>query len=51
MIRLLVIKIEHQRTVKQIKENITAVTPSLEELFSDKNGTKENNYEPYRCAG
>ena len=51
MIRLLVIKIEHQRTVKQIKENVTAVTPSLEELFSDKNDTKENDYEPYRCTG
>ena len=37
MIRLLVIKIEHKRKVKQIKENVTAVTPSLEELFSDKN--------------
>ena len=51
MIRLLIMRTEHQRTVKQIKENVTAEIPSLEELLSDKNDTKENDYEPYRFAG
>lgn len=51
MIRLLIMRTEHQRTVKQIKEHATAEIPSLEELLSDKNDTKENDYEPYRFAG
>ena len=49
LIRLLIMKTEHQRTAKQIQEKVVAVTPSLEELLSDD--TKENDYEPYRYAG